>query len=85
MAPGRDFSPRHWAVSTLWTALPMGHVERCHRGRQRLQLGLILRPDGRSMARQVGTKLGPYQIDARIGAGGMGATLLGTGTDTIVR
>ncbi len=22
---------RHWAVNTLWTALPMGHVERCHR------------------------------------------------------
>ncbi len=20
---------RHWAVSTLWTALRMGHVERC--------------------------------------------------------
>ncbi len=30
----RDFEDvdeaRHWAVSTLWTALPMGGLERCH-------------------------------------------------------
>ena len=44
----RDFEDadeaRHWAVSALWTALPV--PERCHRGRQRLQLGLISLAEG---------------------------------------